>query len=736
MRKVLVSMLVMLSMALSTYAIRPIHVAWPHQQSDGTTIKAYLHGDGFVAYYSTLDDKVLLPDGNGNLVYASMVNGKLVASALIAHEADARSAEETAFLAANNISANDAAVRQLALPMKKAPIYKIGASTSDGLGQKGKPSGGDVPSLGELTIPVIMVQFKDKKFMATTTEEKMNRFYNEEGYHDESYCVGSVKDYFVSQSYGNFVPTFKVVATVTLDNNYSYYGGDSPYQDARVEDMTEEAVEKAVTDRNVDFTQYYVDGRVPLISFLYAGPGQATGGNDNTIWPHFASQKQWNNDYATYYNGLKVGSYFVGNEIYGGSTSTTLMGMGVFVHEFSHALGLPDFYDTTYSYSGNAPFGQWSVMDEGPYVSYAYAPIGYNAYEKSYMGWLNIPELKDDAEFVTLSKQTDANGTPAVLIRNANNSNEYFILENRQADTWYPASFGTGLYVSRIAYSSSAWTRNNLNTNQNKKRAMLVTADGSKLNSNESSAQLFGNGVNNIQTFKLYDGTTQTSTPVFKVIKHNDGTITLNFKDRTLTNATAEGDVYEKVTDAASLADGDSIIIVCEDDQMALSVVQTVDNRGANTLYLADNKAYVSKDVEPIKLKLGTSGNVWGLIVEGNKYLSATSTANKLKTVSKADKYALATITIADGNATIQYKSNTKSPYLTYDMDGINFTCIDNPVNKIQIYRKGTVNAINSVSEKANGENETIYSITGQKVNRSQMRRGVYIVNGKKVVVK
>lgn len=72
------------------------------------------------------------------------------------------------------------------------------------------------------------------------------------------------------------------------------------------------------------------------------------------------------------------------------------MGIGVFVHEFGHALGLPDFYCTDYSYENNAGFGMYDVMDQGAYYGlYARMPVGYTAYEKSFMGWLQIPELTE-----------------------------------------------------------------------------------------------------------------------------------------------------------------------------------------------------------------------------------------------------------------------------------------------------------------------------------------------------
>ena len=54
-----------------------------------------------------------------------------------------------------------------------APRKAIYASTSDGLGKYGQSGLGAVNSIGEYTIPVIMVEFSNKKFKNTTTKEKM-----------------------------------------------------------------------------------------------------------------------------------------------------------------------------------------------------------------------------------------------------------------------------------------------------------------------------------------------------------------------------------------------------------------------------------------------------------------------------------------------------------------------------------------------------------------------------------
>ncbi len=405
----------------------------------------------------------------------------------------------------------------------------VSASTSDGLGMFGKMSMGAVPSIGEYTIPVVMVQFKDLKFKSTTTVEKMTRYYNEEGYSDERGCVGSVRDYFKSQSGGKFIPTFDVVGIVTLDQSYKYYGeNDKDGYDKNLDILPGDVIKAAISQLNADFSTYVVPAGdsnhstgVPLLAMFYAGRGEATEGEEGTdyLWPC-----EWDDSDDPVghgdYNGVHFNSFFIGNELY---YDGKLMGMGVFCHEFGHALGLPDFYVTDYSYEDDDPFGYWSIMDGGSYINDTNAPIGYTAYEKSYMGWLELKEIGDETE-VTLQSPLGTAENSAYIIRNS--STETFIFENRQPGTWYPSDFGTGVLVSRIAYNRNQWMYNTLNNIQSKKRALVLTADGARLNYSASQSNLYGNAKKSIASLKTLSGSSKAIN-ITNIVKNSNGTITI-----------------------------------------------------------------------------------------------------------------------------------------------------------------------------------------------------------------
>ena len=94
-------------------------------------------------------------------------------------------------------------------------------------------SSAPVPGMGSPKIPVILVQFSDRKFSIADTDDDVaanyQQFFNaEEGVQPgqtghESAC--SVKEYFRQQSGGKFTPEFTIIGPVTVSKSYTYYGG-------------------------------------------------------------------------------------------------------------------------------------------------------------------------------------------------------------------------------------------------------------------------------------------------------------------------------------------------------------------------------------------------------------------------------------------------------------------------------------------------------------------------------
>jgi len=390
-----------------------------------------------------------------------------------------------------------------------------GAPTWYGLGVYGQ-SGKGIQSVGAYSIPVILVEFSDKTFQDFTTVELMERYFNEENFStpllsDKGIAMpGSVRDYFVAQSGGLYAPTFDVVGKVKLSKSYTYYGAKTDTQnDAHVLELPRDAVAAAVEQLGTNFAQYALaDNAVPLVAIIYAGEGQASGGDDDTVWPCQYFCEETMSD--TYFHAWFVGNeYAKGNIIRADLSADTpvLTGIGTFCHEFGHALGLPDFYCTDGSYDDVSAFGFWSVMNTGCWEGMGYAPVGYLAYERNVLGWLELPEIAvDEAAHIDFST-FGGEGACAWLLRHPSDERQFYILERREPGTWYPENYGSGLLATRFAYDASVWGMAAPNNDRDALRACAVSADGGAISLYAASpAHLLGGDVSLCATWPFADG--------------------------------------------------------------------------------------------------------------------------------------------------------------------------------------------------------------------------------------
>lgn len=540
-------LLLFLATSIAVQAQRPQRVPMAGIQPGGERITIYKSGNAHVAFYTTEDGYVVLHEPDGGYYYARIGAKGLEATAQQAHNPSERSDAEQDFVADVAITAAQA----YASPGVHRSPLKASARTENGLGEYGKPANGVVSSIGEITIPVIMVEFADRPFQETTTIEKVTRYLNEEGYHDEINTVGSVRDYFVAQSNNMFRPSFNVVAKVKAAKNYAYYGqNQGKTRDVNIKELIKSAIDSAVV-KGVDFSTMLVNNRVPLVSILFAGPGEHNSyedGCENYLWAHFNSSLS----YTSPYGGPKFASYFIGDELYqryasDGATviGSRFEGMGVFCHEFGHALGLPDFYETA---NGDGVVDFWSVMDYGQYWKNGFCPIGYSAYERNFMGWLQINDLESDQQVVTIYPLGDSENRDkqAYRIVNPANKNEYFILENRQPGLWYPEQLGTGLLIYHVDYVGNLWSGNTLNRDMNHPRFQVFPAD----NVNQVYSDLRQAGKTSAEAYEhfqgdLFPGSTSTTTiatfpvftgsaitaPCYNIAVDNNRVLTLQYLD-------------------------------------------------------------------------------------------------------------------------------------------------------------------------------------------------------------
>ena len=105
-------------------------------------------------------------------------------------------------------------------------------------------------------------------------------------------------------------------------------------------------------------------------------------------------------------------------------------------------------------------------------------------------------------------------------------------------------------------------------------------------------------------------------------------------------------ETYTCVHDAATLEDGDVVVIANAGYGYALGKQQNTNNRQGVKVEIVDEQLTPNEEVQLITLK--KHDDTWALGVGDNQWLCATGTSStQLKTTSKMNEYALANISIA-----------------------------------------------------------------------------------------
>lgn len=465
MKKIILCATAALLCLIEASAVPARRIPRTHLQSDGTTITVTLMGDEFNHSYVTDDGLTVDLAANGDFHYRTPQG----VSSMMAHDSKARNAQESAWVSAelNDLSLQALAISRAAKAGNRNPRRVQAARVAQT----------EVPQTGTIHVPVLLVNYSDIKFKDTdpkaTFENQLVK------------STTSVRQYFTDQSNGQLTCEFDVLGPVTLSHPRSYYGGnDDSGNDQRVGEMVKEGYDK-LTATGVSLAKYdnNGDGMVDVAIVLYAGVGEASSKVTESVWPC-----QWDlisSDYGTaaYYNGIKLNKFAVFNELYDGQID----GIGTFCHEFSHCIGLPDLYDVNYSSPSIYAMGSWSVLDYGCYNNDGNTPCNYTAYERDFMGWdtLAIPVKGETYTLEAMGK--------SYKVVNTANSDEYYVLENRQQKGWDKYLAGSGLMVTHVDYDYDSWTQNTVNVSRNHKRVSIIPADNKATDTTEGG-DLYPNG--------------------------------------------------------------------------------------------------------------------------------------------------------------------------------------------------------------------------------------------------
>ena len=294
-----------------------------------------------------------------------------------------------------------------------------------------------VTNFGDRKILCILANFSDSTFVIDNPKDRFSRMLNEVGYSDNG-AIGSVRDYYVDNSQGEYRPQFDVYGPVNLSESSAYYDSHGPYRAIR------EAYELLADQIPIDDYDTDGDGAVDMVLFYYPGHNEAEGGGTESIWPHQSSGG------FGYLGEKRFNRYFCTSELRG-ARGSEMCSIGTTCHEFAHSLGLPDFYDTDYEKNGeNSTTEEFDLMSSGGYNDRGRKPPYLNAVECNMLGWMPDPELLTDGSYSLPPIRENV----AYLIE-SETEGEYFVLECRDNYKWDGGFRESGLLVYHIDKSSN-----------------------------------------------------------------------------------------------------------------------------------------------------------------------------------------------------------------------------------------------------------------------------------------
>jgi len=523
--------------SLTTWAAKAESIPVQVRQADGSVITVILCGDEHINWYTTLDG-VLLVQGTDNNYYIGKVekSGNLIATQQLAHEALTRSQAERNLIAKQDKEKFFAYVNKIAEESENA--YNNSPLTRGPIVDSGYGGVPYFPHTGSPKALVILAEFQDTTFTIQDTKKVFTNYLMNEGHfsdtrYGQNQNYKGVRGYFKDCSYGQFTPFFDVVGPIKLPRKHAIYGAGNDRMDLLLADAC------ATVDDLVDFAKYDAnnDGIVDLVYIIYAGHSANYRNNKvSNIWP-----KSGTVTISDTFDGKSIRRYGVSNELNGSDKTSKnnkkINGIGLFCHEFSHTLGLPDIYayHTDAENQDDQGMEFWDLMDGGTGVRGGRVPASYLAWEREVMGWMNIDELKKDSSIENL-KSID-NGGKAYKIINPNNSNEYIVLQSMQKGAWNQGwgdgTYGKGLLAYRVSYPFNKVNVFDFPNNvKGKPRVIPIPADGKILAGqnatsyleyvNQHNGDLYPyNRIDYISGFKMFNGSILEKSIVN--IKENDG---------------------------------------------------------------------------------------------------------------------------------------------------------------------------------------------------------------------
>ena len=265
------------------------------------------------------------------------------------------------------------------------------------------------------TVPTGYKELLEKGFNGTAEDtgwESFSSYYYKSSYGKLKFHANIMDIYETGDPYSK---TQKTINGKSYPEDYldGYQAIDYKYLDKAI----------AAYDELIDYNKYdsNKDGYIDCVYLVYLAP-YSTGQNDLDYW--WAYNNKTYGTIESTYDGLGLDTYmwfsyqFFEEKIEG--HDEVKINAETVIHESGHALGLDDYYDT--SYSNNGGFGSGAMMD---------ANVGdHDPYSKALLGWITPTIVIDKDATIELSS-FEKSGDAIFIAKDYNGIyfNEYYIID-------------------------------------------------------------------------------------------------------------------------------------------------------------------------------------------------------------------------------------------------------------------------------------------------------------------
>lgn len=314
----------------------------------------------------------------------------------------------------------------------------------------------------------------------TLPREDYDHLFNSDVIDEELNPTGSIRQYYLANSYGKFDVEFLVTDWVDSPLTEEECAGTTQGVGGRIDECYEPALQAldarhADPNDSFDWTDYdqnndfYIDNLIIIHNGYAAEAGDvdSAGTPSSNRIRSYSSSAGEGSFRSTY--GYAVG-YFCIAAGYRGVLNFNFMRLNIATHEFIHNFGMFDLYDLSFQSSG---CGTFCIMGfPVGQANSAIMPGNVGAYTKYFMGWVDPIEITQDGVYDIRPSYTHED---IYLIRpESYDPFEYLLIENRQKLGWDLDFWGDGGIV--IWHVDDSVRSNNLAVGET--RVRIVQRDG------------------------------------------------------------------------------------------------------------------------------------------------------------------------------------------------------------------------------------------------------------------